>query len=91
IEIDGNQHFEIEDFKIEQESITDLQKVNALIDFEEKRINEKKGIKSKDSEEWIAINHLFVVIAPFKLKPVSDHLVHLKDNKPKFPFWFSAY
>ncbi|SHF81734.1 AAA domain-containing protein [Chryseobacterium sp. OV279] len=91
IEIEGSQHFEIENFKIEQESITDLQKVNALIDFEEKRINEKKGIKSKEDEQWIAINHVFVVIAPFKLKPASDHLVHLKDNKPKFPFWFSVY
>lgn len=91
IEIDGSQHFEIADFKIEDNSIADLQKVNILIDFEERRINEKRGIKNKDDEEWITIDHVFVVIAPFKLKPASDHLVHLKDKKPKFPFWYSAY
>ncbi|WPO89315.1 DEAD/DEAH box helicase [Chryseobacterium sp. HR92] len=91
IEIDGAQHFEIEDFNIEDNSISDLKKVNTLIDYEERRINEKRGIKNKDDEDWITIDHIFVVIAPFKLKPASDHLVHLKDKKPKFPFWYSAY
>lgn len=91
IEIDGAQHFEIEDFNIEDNSIADLQKVNTLIDYEERRINEKRGIKNKADEDWITIDHIFVLIAPFKLKPASDHLVHLKDKKPKFPFWYSAY
>lgn len=91
IKIEGSQHFEIEDFKIEDNYIADLKKVNTLIDFEERRINEKRGIKNRDDEDWIKIDLIFVVIAPFKLKPVSDHLVHLKDKKPKFPFWYSAY
>ncbi|MBV8326691.1 AAA domain-containing protein [Chryseobacterium sp.] len=91
IEIDVAQHFEIEDFKIEDNSIADLKKVNTLIDFEERRINEKRGIKNKDDEDWITIDYVFIVIAPFKLKPASDHLVHLRDKKPKFPFWYSTY
>jgi len=91
IEIDGAQHFEIENFNIENNSIADLQKVNTLIDYEERRINEKRGIKNKDDEDWITIDHIFIVVAPFKLKPASDHLVHLRDKKPKFPFWYSAY
>lgn len=90
IDIDKSEYFEIENFKIDNQFIVEIEKVNALIDFEEKKINDKKGIKSKENEEWIHIKHTTVVIAPFKLKPLPEHLVHLKDKKPKFPFWFSA-
>jgi len=91
IDVDNSGYFEIENFKTEDQLITELQKVNNLIDLAEQKINDKKGIKNKGSAEWICIEHTTVVIAPFKLKPLSEHLVYLKDKKPKFPFWFSAY
>lgn len=91
IDVDNSDYFEIENFKTEDQLITELQKVNNLIDLAEQKINDKKGNKNKDSEEWIHIEHTTVLIAPFKLKPLSEHLVYLKDKKPKFPFWFSAY
>lgn len=90
IDIDKSFFFEIDNFNIDNKLIIEIDKVNTLIDLEEKRINEKKGIKSKENEEWIHIDHTIVFIAPFKLKPLPEHLVHLKDKKPKFPFWFSA-
>ncbi len=90
IDIDKSEYFEIENFKIENQFIGEIEKVNALIDFEEKKINDKKGIKSKENDEWIHIDYAPILIAPFKLKPLPEHLVHLKDKKPKFPFWFSA-
>lgn len=90
IDIDKSFFFEIENFNIDNQLITEIDKVNTLIDLEEKRINEKNGIKSKENEDWIYIDHTVVVIAPFKLKPLPEQLVHLKDKKPKFPFWFSV-
>ncbi|MDP9955044.1 hypothetical protein J2X97_000681 [Epilithonimonas hungarica] len=83
-------YFEIENFNIDNKFIREIDKVNSLLDIEEKKINEKKGIKSKENEEWIYIDHTTVVIAPFKLMPLPEHLVHLKDKNPKLPFWFSA-
>lgn len=91
IDIEQSEYFEIENFTIEDQFINNVQKVNNLIDVAEQKINEKKGIKNKESEEWIHIEHTSVIIAPFKLKPLSEHLVHLKDKKPKFPFWYSVY
>jgi hypothetical protein len=91
IDVDNSDYFEIENFKTDDQLIIELQKVNNLIDLAEQKINDKKGVKNKESEEWIRIEHTTVLIAPFKLKPISEHLVHLKDKKPKFPFWFSTY
>lgn len=90
IDIEKSFFFETENFNINNQFIIEIDKVNTLIDLEEERINEKKGIKSKDNEEWIHIDQTLVYISLFKLKPIPEHLVYLKDKKPKFPFWFSA-
>ena len=90
IDIEKLQHFEIKNFKMENQSITELEKVNNLIDFEESRINKKKGIPDKESENWISLKELQIVISPIKIKPTTENLVMLKDKKPKFPFWFFA-
>lgn len=90
IDIEKLQHFEIENFKMEIQLITELEKVNKLIDFEESRINKKKGISNKESENWISLNELQIIISPIKIKPTTENLVMLKDKKPKFPFWFFA-
>lgn len=90
IDIEKLQHFEIENFKIESQLISELEKVNKLIDFEESRINKKKGIPNKESENWISLQEIQVVISPIKIKPTTENLVMLKDKKPKFPFWFFA-
>lgn len=42
IDIDKSEYFEIENFKIDNQFIVEIEKVNALIDFEEKKINDKK-------------------------------------------------
>jgi len=90
IDIEKLQHFELENFKMESQIISELEKVNQLIDFEESRINKKKGIPDKESENWISLNELQIVISPIKIKPTTENLVQLKDKKPKFPFWFFA-
>ena len=90
IDTEKLQHFEIENFKMESQLISELEKVNKLIDFEESRINKKKGISNKESENWIPLNELQIVISPIKIKPTTENLVMLKDKKPKFPFWFFA-
>jgi AAA domain len=90
IDIDKLQHFEIENFNMESHVISELEKVNKLIDIEEIRLNKKEGISNKDSENWILLNELKIAISPIKIKPTTEHLVLLKDKKPKFPFWFFA-
>jgi len=90
IDIDKLQHFEIENFKMENQIIFEIEKVNKLIDFEESRINKKKGIANKESENWVSLNNLQIAISPLKIKPTTENLVMLKDKKPKFPFWFFA-
>lgn len=90
IDIEKLLHFEIENFRMECQLISELEKVNKLIDFEESRINKKKGIPNNESENWISLNELQIVISPIKIKPTTENLVMLKDKKPKFPFWFFA-
>ena len=90
IDIDKLQHFETENFKMENVIIGETEKVNKLIDYEETRINKKKGVSNKESENWISLTELQIVISPIKIKPTTENLVLLKDKKPKFPFWYYA-
>lgn len=90
IDIDKLQHFEIESFEIDIQQIEDLSSVNNLINFEEERINKKKGVSSKDSENWVYLDEIEVLISPIKIKPTTENLVFLKDKQPKFPFWYFA-
>ena len=90
INIDKLQHFEIDSFEIDIQQIEDLISVNNLIDFEETRINKKKGAFSKESENWVALDEVQVLISPIKIKPTTENLVFLKDKQPKFPFWYFA-
>ena len=90
INIDKLQHFEINNFGIDIQQIEDLISVNNLIDFEEARINKKKGTLSKESENWEALDEVQVLISPIKIKPTTENLVFLKDKQPKFPFWYFA-
>lgn len=83
-------YFEIENFKMESQLISELEKVNKLIDFEESRINNNKSISDKKCENWVSLNEIQIVISPIKIKPTTENLVMLKDKKPKFPFWFFA-
>ncbi|OAE90316.1 hypothetical protein [Flavobacterium psychrophilum] len=71
IDTEKLQHFEIENFKMESQLISELEKVNKLIDFEESRINKKKGVSNKESENWIPLNELQIVISPIKIKPTK--------------------
>lgn len=83
IDIEKLQHFEIENFNIESELIYELENLNKLIDFEKSRINKKKGIFTKESENWISLTKLQIVISPIKLKPTTENLILLKDKKNK--------
>ncbi|MDR7211073.1 AAA domain-containing protein [Flavobacterium piscis] len=90
INIDKLQHFEIDSFEIDIQQIEDLSSVNNLINFEEERINKKKDVLSKDSENWVDLDEIEVLISPIKIKPTTENLVFLKDKQPKFPFWYFA-
>ncbi|URC12352.1 ATP-binding protein [Flavobacterium sp. B183] len=90
ISIDKLHHFEVDSFEIDIQQLEDFISVNNLIDFEEARINKKKGALSKESENWVALDEVQVLISPIKIKPTTENLVFLKDKQPKFPFWYFA-
>lgn len=90
IDIEKLKHFEIENFKINSQVIGQIEQVNKLIDFEEERINKKKGISNKNGENWTKLDSIQILISPFKIVSTPEHLVFLKDKKPKFPFWHYA-
>jgi hypothetical protein len=90
INIEKLQHFEIEHFEIDTQRLNDIDNVNRLIDYEEARINKKKGTLSKESENWVALYEIQILISPIKIKPRTENLVFLKDKQPKFPFWYFA-
>jgi len=90
IDIKKLNYIEIEEFKVESLSIKEIELVNNLIDLEEQKINKKKGIPNKESENWEKLDNIEVLIAPFKSVPIPEHLVYLKDKGAKIPFWFYA-
>ncbi|MEX8547865.1 MAG: AAA domain-containing protein, partial [Mucilaginibacter sp.] len=90
IDIEKLKHFEIENFNVNFQVIGQIEQVNKLIDFEEERINKKKGLSNKDSENWTKLESIQILISPFKIVPIPENLVFLKDKKSKFPFWYYA-
>ncbi len=90
IDIEKFKHFEIENFKVNSQVIEQIESVNKLIDFEEERINKKKGVSNKDSENWARLDSIQILISPLKIVPTPEHLVFLKDKKSIFPFWYYA-
>ncbi|WP_018627085.1 AAA domain-containing protein [Niabella aurantiaca] len=90
IEPDKLPHFEIEDFEILTNRLSELGPVNELIDIEEARINYKNGITDNTSEKWEFIREIQVIIAPFKLRSVAEHLMSPNGKKTIFPFWYYA-
>ncbi|MEO6686896.1 MAG: AAA domain-containing protein, partial [Dyadobacter sp.] len=90
IDIEKLKHFEIENFKMDSQTIESIVEVNELIDFEEERINKKKGVTDKKSKSWERLETIQILIAPVKIAPLPEHLIFLKDKKTKFPFWYYA-
>lgn len=83
-------NFEIEHFDIHSETMDNMIDVNRLINLEEQRINKAKGIVSSSSDNWVALDEILVLIAPFKIVPVPERLIYLKEKNPLFPFWYYA-
>ena len=84
IDLDKLKHFEIENFKIESSFLADFEKVNELIDFEESRMNTKRGITDRRSENWVPVENIKVLIAPLKVVPIPENQSHFKDKKIKY-------
>ena len=83
-------HFEVENFSINTQAVTPTEKVNDLINSEEERINNKKGITDRDSEDWSRLETIQILIAPIKIVPLPERLVFLRDESPIYPFWYYA-
>ena len=81
---------EIEDFNIKYSQVRCTGQVQELIDKEEARINAKNQIKNRESEKWITLDSVQVLISPFQLSALPEHGVFTRDKKPFFPFWYYA-
>ena len=84
------EHFIVQKFDINSTSITNFIEVNRLIDIEEKRINNAKGVTLVTNENWQKIQDIQILISPFSLLPIPEHKVHTGDFSIKRPFWFYA-
>lgn len=90
VDLSKSEHFEIENFDFTCSELLDLDEVNKLIDIEEIKLNESRGITNSESDDWCEIECVNVIISPFKVAPIPEGLVYLEDKINKFPFWFSA-
>ncbi|MBE9465423.1 AAA domain-containing protein [Dyadobacter subterraneus] len=90
IDIEKLKHFEIENVEMDSQIVESTEDINKLIDFEEERINKKKGITDKENPKWEILETIQILIAPIKITPLPEHLSFLKDKKTKFPFWYYA-
>lgn len=81
---------EIEDFNIKFTQVLLTDQVKELIDKEEKRINAKRNIKSRENKNWLPLDSVQVLISPFQLSALPEHGVFTRDKKPFFPFWYYA-
>lgn len=88
IDIDKSPHFMMDDFNMQENSIPDIDKVNQLIDAAEDQINKKQHITKKDSEKWIYIDEVQVLICPIILRPTPEHAVLIKNKETHHPFWY---
>lgn len=90
INIEKSPHFTIDDFNIQNDSITYVEDINKLIDFEEIRINKKQNVTKKDSDKWIFLDEVQILINPIALRPIPEHAILIKNQQTHHPFWYYA-
>jgi len=64
--------------------------IRVLFEIEERKLNEQKGITKPDSPDWVTIDAIELLIAPFVLQPLPEYQKFLRSTKPVFPFWVKA-
>jgi hypothetical protein len=90
IDLQRSEHFTVKNFDVNCETILSISNVERLINTQEKRLNNSKGITLPESENWIIIDQVQVLISPFSLKPIPEHQIVSGDDTIKQPFWYFA-
>jgi len=88
IDMDKQDHFEVEGLDVFMPRIDDLGLVNGLIDKEEKRRNAQRHVYSPESEKWMPLEEVEVLVAPLRLAPLPEHGAFTGVRTPVFPFWY---
>lgn len=88
IDMDKQDHFEVRAFDMLVPRVDDLALVNGLIDKEEKRRNARRHVYSRQSEKWMPLEEVEVLVAPFRLAPLPEHGAFAGVRTPVFPFWY---
>lgn len=82
---------QIPNFSVFSDKLTDcLADVNKLIDAEEKRINQKQYRRTPQDPDWVRLNEVSVLIAPFRLNPLPQRQSFVHGRKSLYPFWYPA-
>jgi guanylate kinase len=89
LDIKNMKHFSVEDFDIQANYISCLDKINDLIDTKEHMENQKRSIDKKD-ERWEKKDNALILISPIQIKHIPERLYHTKDESDILPFWFYA-
>lgn len=82
-------HFKMEQWDIQSGHLPSPE-VNQLIDKYEIKVNREKGIEDRNDEEWIEINEIPIIIAPFTILPIYEHAKKATENDKIYPYWFNA-
>ncbi|MCD7936127.1 MAG: hypothetical protein LUG98_04640, partial [Tannerellaceae bacterium] len=75
IDREKQDHFEIKRWDLAVSRIDQREQVNRMIDREELRRNKKRGAYSPQSEKWVSLDCVDVLVAPFYLSPLPEHSV----------------
>ena len=89
IDFQRQKHFTCENHDLSKGQLPEKD-IGVLFQIEERKLNEKKGITKPDSPDWVTIETIELLIAPFVLQPLPEYLKLLRFTKPVFPFWIKA-
>ena len=88
-DISKMEHFQLDELDLSQGQLP-ANEIIALIDKYEEKINRNKGIEDSESEEWVEINQVDLVISPLTLLPKYEHTKKISNHDKVCPFWINA-
>lgn len=83
------EHYQLESLDLSKGRLP-VDKTVKLVDGYEKKVNRQRGAESPEDEDWLDINQIPLVIAPFAVLPVYEHAKRVTETNKVYPFWINA-
>ena len=89
IDFQRQKHFTCENLDLSNGRLPE-EDIKVLFEIEEKKHNEQIGITKMDNPDWVTLDTIELLVAPFVLQPLPEYQKFLRSTKPVFPFWIKA-